>query len=100
MNSSRQDLPVPTHDNSKAYKLLLKKARQRYNHEKLLTYKPALVTFRKELLEKIKRDNYRLEYDRILGELEGHAERFNIPGGHWQKDKLTNRLQMLKELLK
>jgi hypothetical protein len=100
MNSSRQDLPVPTHDNSIAYKLLLKKARQRYNHDKLLTYKPALVTFRKELLEKIKRDNYRLEYDRILGELEGHAERFNIPGGHWQKDKLTNRLQMLKELLK
>ena len=100
MNNNKQNLPVVSRDNSDAYKLLLKKARQRNNHDKLLTYKPALVTFRNELLEKMKRDNDRLEYDRLLGDLEGHADKFNIPGGHWQKDKLTNRLQMLKQLLK
>ena len=54
--------------------------------------------FRKEMLEKNKRANYINEYDRILGLLEGHADRFSIPGGHFQKDKLTNRLQMLKKL--
>jgi hypothetical protein len=100
MNSNKQILPVVSRDNSEIYNLLLKKARERYKHDKYLTYKPALVTFRNELLQKIKRDNYRLEYDRLLGELEGHADKFNIPGGHWQKDKLTNRLQMLKQLLK
>ena len=57
MNNNKQNLPVVSRDNSDAYKLLLKKARQRYNHDKLLTYKPALVTFRNELLEKMKRDN-------------------------------------------
>jgi hypothetical protein len=75
--------------NSAAYKLLLKREREQ---------KPALITHRKAIIEKMKRDNYKDEYNRILGLLEGHAERFNIPGGHWQKDKLTNRLQMLKKL--
>jgi hypothetical protein len=100
MNRNKQILPVVSRDNSEIYNLLLKKARARYKHDKYLTYKPALVTFRNELLQKIKRDNYRLEYDRLLGELEGHADKFNIPGGHWQKDKITKRLQMLKQLLK
>jgi hypothetical protein len=44
MNNNKQNLPVVSRDNSDAYKLLLKKARQRYNHDKLLTYKPALVS--------------------------------------------------------
>ena len=81
------------------YNILLAKAKRRNEHDKLLTYKPALVTFRHQLLQNIKRDNYRLEYDRILGELEGHATTFNVPGGHWQRDKLINRSQMLKQLL-
>ena len=60
----------------------------------------ALITFRKEMLEKNRRANYINEYDRILGLLEGHADRFSIPGGHFQKDKLINRLQMLKQLFR
>ena len=59
---------------------------------------PALITFRKEMLENNRRAYYINEYDRILGLLEGHADRFSIPGGHFQKDKLTNRLQMLQKL--
>ena len=50
------------------------------------------------MLETNERANYINEYDRILGFLEGHANRFSVPGGHFQKDKLTNRLQMLKKL--
>ena len=60
--------------------------------------KTALITFRKEMLEKNRRANHINEYDRILGLLEGHADRFSVPGGHFQKDKLTNRLQMLQKL--
>jgi hypothetical protein len=86
--SSRIPLPEP-HGNAVAYKLLLKKEN---------VVKPASVLFRKEMLEKNRRANYINEYDRILGLLEGHADRFNIPGGHFQKDKLTDRLQMLKKL--
>ena len=87
--STKIPLPEPK-GNAAAYKLLLKKEN---------VVKPASVLFRKEMLEKNKRANYINEYDRILGLLEGHADRFNIPGGHFQKDKLTNRLlQMLKKL--
>jgi len=88
--STKIPLPEPK-GNAAAYKLLLKKEN---------VVKPASVLFRKEMLEKNKRANYINEYDRILGLLEGHADRFNIPGGHFQKDKLTNRLQMLKKLFK
>ena len=62
--------------------------------------KPALITKRKEILDYYKRANYKNEYDRLQGLLEGHADRFNIPGGHWEKDKLINRQQMLKKLFK
>ena len=86
--SSRTPLPEPN-GNATAYKLLLKKED---------VVKPASVLYRKEMLEKNKRANYINEYDRILGLLEGHANRFSVPGGHFQKDKLTNRLQMLKKL--
>ena len=98
MNRNTQNFPnIASHNAS--YDLLLMKTKKRNERDKLLTYKPALITFRKQLLENIQRDNYRLEHDRILGELEGHAAKFNIPGGHWQRDKLINRSQMLKKLL-
>ena len=88
--STKIPLPEPK-GMATAYKLLLKK-------ENIV--KPALVTFRKEMLERNKRANYINEYDRIIGLLEGHADRFSIPGGHFQKDKLINRLQMLKQLFR
>ena len=74
-----------------AYKILLKKEREQ---------KPALITKRIEILNHMKRTNYKNEYDRLQGLLEGHADKFNIPGGHWQKDKLINRQQTLKKLFK
>ena len=46
------------------------------------------------------RTNYKNEYDRLQGLLEGHADKFSIPGGHYQKDKLINRQQMLKKLFR
>ena len=98
MNSNKHNIPSLASHNA-AYDFLLMKAKKRNEHDKILTYKPASITFRKNLLEKMQRDNYRLEYDRILGELEGHATTFNVPGGHWQRDKLINRSQMLKKLL-
>jgi len=89
MSGIKRNIPVPI-SNPEAYKIILKRERMQ---------KPASVLFRKEMLEKNKRASYINEYDRILGLLEGHADRFNIPGGHFQKDKLTNRLlQMLKKL--
>lgn len=90
MSGLKRNIPKPTTDPA-AYKLLLKKERMQ---------KPALVTYRKEMLDKMKRANYINEYDRILGLMEGQADRFAIPGGHFEKDKLTNRLQMLKKLFK
>jgi hypothetical protein len=86
----KQPLPAAVSDPA-AYKILLKK-------EKL--HKPASVMFRKDMLEKNRRANYINEYDRISGLLEGHADKFNIPGGHHMKDKLINRQQMLKQLFK
>ena len=88
--STKIPLPEPK-GMATAYKLLLKK-------ENIV--KPALVTFRKEMLERNKRANYINEYDRIVGLLEGHADRFSIPGGHFQKDKLINRLRLLKQLFR
>ena len=98
MNSNKHNIPSLTSHNA-AYNTLLRKAKTRNERDKILTYQPALITFRKNLLEKMQRDNYRLEHERILGELEGHAATFNVPGGHWQRDKLINRSQMLKKLL-
>ena len=88
--SNRLPLPEPK-GHAAAYKLLLKK-------ENLV--KPANMTYRKEILEHMKRTNYKNEYDRIQGLLEGHADKFSIPGGHFEKDKLINRQQMLKKLFK
>ena len=98
MNSNKHNIPSLASHNA-AYNILLRKAKTRNERDKILTYQPALITFRKNLLEKMQRDNYRLEHERILGELEGHAATFNVPGGHWQRDKLINRSQMLKKLL-
>ena len=88
MSRLKRDIPVPTAMPA-AYKILLKRERMQ---------KPASVTFRKEILEHMKRTNYTNEYDRIQGELEGHVDKFSIPGGHYQKDKLINRQQMLQKL--
>jgi hypothetical protein len=88
MNRSKHDLPQSM-AMPEAYKLLLKRERMQ---------KPALIKHRKEIHEHMQRQNYKLEYERILGLLEGHAQRFNTPGGHFQKDKLINRLQMLKKM--
>ena len=74
-----------------AYKTLLKKERMQ---------KPAMITKRIEILNHMKRTNYKNEYDRLQGLLEGHADRFSIPGGHYERDKLINRQQMLKKLFK
>ena len=90
MSGSNQRLPSAVADPA-AYKILLKKERSQ---------KPASVTYRKEMLDKNQRANYINEYDRIQGELVGHADKFNIPGGHWMKDKLINRQQMLKKLFR
>ena len=89
-NRLKRDIPVPT-ALPEAYKVLLKRERMQ---------KPASVTYRKEILEHMKRTNYKNEYDRIQGLLEGHADKFSIPGGHFEKDKLINRQQMLHRLFK
>ena len=88
--SNKLPLPEPQ-GMAAAYKMFL---------EKEAVVKPASVTYRIEILNHMKRTNCNNEYDRLQGLLEGHADKFNIPGGHWQKDKLTNRLQMLKKLFK
>ena len=88
MNRSKHDLPKAM-ATPEAYKLLLKRKRMQ---------KPALITNRNEIQAHMKRQNYKLEYERILGLLEGHAQRFNSPGGHFERDKLMNRLQKLKKM--
>ena len=90
MSGLKRDIPIPT-AMPEAYKTLLKKERMQ---------KPAMVTKRLEILNHMKRTNYKNEYDRLQGLLEGHADRFSIPGGHYERDKLTNRQQMLKKLFK
>ena len=90
MSGLKRDIPIPITMPS-AYKILLKKEREQ---------KPAMLTKRIEIMNHVKRTNYKNEYDRISGLLEGHADRFSAPGGHWEKDKLINRQQMLKKLFK
>ena len=86
--SSKLPLPEPK-GMAQAYKMLLKKE---------AVVKPANMARRVDILNHSKRINYKNEYDRLQGLLEGHADRFSIPGGHWEKDKLVKRQQMLKKL--
>ena len=85
--SNKLPLPEPQ-GMAAAYKMLLKKE---------AVVKPASVTHRIEILNHMKRTNYKNEYDRLQGLLEGHADKFNIPGGHWQKDKLIKQTTNVKE---
>ena len=83
---------LPTPDGlARAYQLLLKK-------EKL--QKPASVTKRLEILQAQQRTNYKNEYDRIQGIIEGYADRFARPGGGHDKQKLLNRQHDLKKLFR
>ena len=85
-------LPLPESAGlAAAYKKLIQKE---------AVVKPASMTRRLEILSHMKRTNYKNEYDRLQGLLEGHADRFSIPGGHYERDKLINRQQMLKKLFK
>jgi len=76
---------------ARAYKILLKK-------ESL--QKPASVTKRLEILQAQQRTNYKNEYDRIQGLIEGYADRFARPGGGHEKQKLLNRQNELKRLFR
>ena len=75
----------------KAYHHLLRKERLQ---------KPASVTKRLEILQSQQRTNYKNEYDRIQGLIEGYADRFSRPGGGHEKHKLLNRQNELKQLFK
>ena len=90
MSGLRRNIPVPE-EMPLAYKLLLKK-------EKLA--KPASIRFRNEILKAQQRTNYKNEYDRIQGIIEGYADRFARPGGGHEKHKLLNRQNELKKLLR
>jgi len=90
MSGLRRNIPVPE-EMPLAYKLLLKK-------EKLA--KPASIRFRNEILKAQQRTNYKNEYDRIQGIIEGYADRFARPGGGHEKHKLMNRQNELKRLFK
>ena len=90
MNGLKRNIPVPE-SMPKAYQLLLKKERQQ---------KPALVTKRVEILQAQQRSNYKNEYDRISGLIEGYADRFARPGGSHDKQKLLNRQNELKMLFR
>jgi hypothetical protein len=83
---------LPTPDGlARAYKMLLKKER---------IIKPASVTKRQEILQAQQRSNYKNEYDRISGIIEGYADRFARPGGSHDKQKLLNRQNELKRLFR
>jgi hypothetical protein len=90
MSSLKRNIPVPE-SMPQAYKLLLMK-------EKL--QKPASITKRLEIIQAQQRDNYRNEYDRIQGIIEGYADRFSRPGGGHEKHKLLNRQNELKKLFR
>ena len=90
MNGLKRNIPVPE-SMPKAYQLLL-------NKEKL--QKPASVTKRLEILQAQQRTNYKNEYDRIQGIIEGYADRFARPGGGHDKQKLLNRQHDLKKLFR
>ena len=76
---------------ARAYQMLLKKER---------IVKPASVTKRREILQAQQRTNYKNEYDRIQGLIEGYADRFSRPGGGHEKHKLLNRQNELKQLFR
>ena len=90
MSGLKRNIPVPE-AMPLAYRLLLKK-------EKLA--KPASVRFRREILQAQQRTNYKNEYDRIQGIIEGYADRFARPGGSHDKQKLLNRQNDLKRLFR
>jgi hypothetical protein len=90
MSGLKRNIPVPE-SMPQAYKLLLMK-------EKL--QKPASITKRLEIIQAQQRDNYRNEYDRIQGIIEGYADRFSRPGGGHEKHKLLNRQNELKKLFR
>ena len=90
MNGLKRNIPVPE-SMPRAYQLLLKKERLQ---------KPALTTKRLEILQAQQRTNYKNEYDRISGLIEGYADRFARPGGGHDKQKLLNRQNDLKKLFK
>ena len=90
MTGLKRDIPIPTAMPA-AYQILLRKERLQ---------KPALITKRHEILTHMKRSSYQNEYDRLKGLLEGQADRFSLPGGHYQRDKLIHRQQMLQKLFK
>ena len=90
MSGIKRSIPVPE-AMPMAYKLLLKKERLQ---------KPASVRFRHDMLQAQNRINYKNEYDRIQGIIEGYADRFSRPGGGHDKHKLVNRQNELKKLFK
>ena len=90
MSGLKRNIPVPE-SMPKAYHLLLKK-------EKL--QKPASITKRLEILQAQQRTNYKNEYDRIQGIIEGYADRFSRPGGSHEQSKLLNRQNELKKLFR
>ena len=90
MSGLKRNIPVPE-EMPRAYKLLLQK-------ENLA--KPASVRFRNDILKSQQRANYKNEYDRIQGIIEGYADRFARPGGGHEKHKLLNRQNELKKLFR
>ncbi len=90
MSSIKKSIPVPE-AMPMAYKLLLQKERLQ---------KPASVRFRREILQKQQSANYKNEYDRIQGIIEGYADRFARPGGGHEKHKLLSRQSDLKKLFR
>ena len=90
MNGLKRNIPVPE-SMPKAYYHLLRKERLQ---------KPASVTKRLEILQAQQRTNYKNEYDRIQGIIEGYADRFSRPGGGHDKHKLLNRQNELKKLFR
>ena len=83
---------LPTPDGlARAYKIMLKKEN---------TIKPASIIKRVEILQAQQRSNYKNEYDRISGLIEGYADRFARPGGSHDKQKLLNRQNDLKKLFR
>ena len=83
-------LPTPE-GMARAYKIMLKK-------ESII--KPASITKRVEIYQAQQRSNYKNEYDRISGLIEGYADRFARPGGSHDKQKLLNRQNELRKLFK
>ena len=90
MSGKNGTLPTPDGP-ARAYKILLQKER---------IVKPASVTKRLEILQAQQRTNYKNEYDRIQGIIEGYADRFSGPGGGHEKHKLLNRQNELNKLFR